>query len=71
MKEPLTFKEPLILDDTEENADWIKMDLIDQGIDTRQKFVLFLSQHHWSLEQYKKTNEFKAALEVYPYLKEM
>ena len=61
----------VVLDDGGKNSDWLRVDIVDMGIDTREKFMAWLVKKNFSLKFYMKTPEWARAVEVYPWAKEM
>jgi hypothetical protein len=62
---------PINLDSNSRNSDWIKMDAVDMGLDTREKLLAWLKRKGITLEFYKTTPEWKRLVEAYPYAKEL
>ena len=61
----------IIADDGGEMSDNLRRDIVDMGIDTREKFMAWLATKGFSLEFYMKTPEWARAVEAYPWAKEM
>jgi hypothetical protein len=59
------FRNRIILDDSDLNSDWIKMDPVELELDTKEKLMAFLEKRHWRLENFKKTDAFKKAMKMY------
>jgi len=68
---PEEWEGTIILDDGGKKSDWLRVDIVDMGIDTREKFDTWLGKKGFSLEFYMKTPEWARAVEVYPWAKEM
>ena len=68
---PEEWKGTLVVDDGGKNSDWLRVDIVDMGIDTREKFMAWLVKKGFSLKFYKTTPEWARAVEAYPWAKEM
>jgi hypothetical protein len=62
---------PINVDSNSRNSDWIKMDAVDMGLDTREKLLAWLTRKGITLEFYKTTPEWVRLVEAYPYAKEL
>lgn len=62
---------PIRVDSNSKNADWIKMDAVDIGLDTKEKFLAWLLKKGLTLKFYKTTKEWKNLVKAYPYAKEL
>lgn len=51
--------------------DSTNVDLVDMEIDTREKLDAWIQRMGFDLDTYKESDEFKRALKVYPYLKDV
>lgn len=68
---PDEWKGTIILDDGGKKSDWLRVDIVDMGIDTRERFEAWLVKKVFSLKFYMKTPEWGRAVEAYPWAKEM
>lgn len=62
---------PINVDSNSRNSDWIKMDAVDMGLDTKEKLLTWLKRKGITLEFYKTTREWLWLVEAYPYAKEL
>lgn len=62
---------PIRVDSNSKNADWIKMDAVDAGCDTKEKFLAWLLKKGLTLKFYKTTEEWKNLVKAYTYAKEL
>ena len=62
---------PINVDSNSRNSDWIKMDAVDMGLDTKEKLLAWLKRKGITLELYKTTREWARLVEAYPYAKEL
>jgi len=62
---------PINVDSNSRNSDWIKMDAVDMGLDTKEKLLAWLKRKGITLEFYKTTQEWARLVEAYPYAKEL
>lgn len=68
---PEEWKGTVVLDDGGKKSDWLRVDIVDMGIDTREKFLAWLATKWFGWTFYRKTKEWARAVEVYPWAKEM
>jgi len=61
----------LIIDDGGEMSDWLHRDIVDMGIDTREKFEAWIARQPYTLKTYMKSKEWARAVEAFPWAKEM
>ena len=62
---------PINADSNSRNSDWIKVDAVDMGLDTKEKFLAWLVKKGITLKFYKTTKEWKNLIKEYPYAKEL
>lgn len=62
---------PINADSNSRNSDWIKMDAVDMGLDTKEKLLAWLVKKGITLKFYKTTEEWKRLVKAYPYAKEL
>jgi hypothetical protein len=62
---------PIRVDSNSKNADWLRVDAVELGLDTKEKFLSWLLKKGIDLTFYKTTGEWTKLVEAYPYAKEL
>jgi len=62
---------PIRVDSNSRNSDYMKMDAVDMGLDTKEKLLTWLLKKGITLKFYKTTDEWRELIKTYAYAKEL
>ena len=62
---------PIRADSNSRNSDYMKMDAVDMGLDTKEKLLTWLIKKGITLKFYQTTEEWKNLIKTYAYAKEL
>lgn len=68
---PKHWKGVIVVDDGGEMSDNLRRDIVDMGVDTKERFLTWIATRPFTLETYMQSKEWARAVEAYSWAKEM